>query len=82
MAAFVMRLTWIIPGHGRLSDTADVASYRNMMVMIRDRVQDMVKKGMTLEQVKAARPSRDYDTEYGPGDAFVETVYRSLTVKK
>ena len=49
--------TWIIPSHGRLSDTADVASYRNMVVMIRDRVQDLIDKGMTLAQVKAARPS-------------------------
>jgi hypothetical protein len=44
--------TWIIPAHGRLCDVADVASYRNMLVMIRDRVQDMIKNGMTLEQVK------------------------------
>ena len=40
--------TWMIPGRGRLSDTADVASYRNMLVMIRDRVRDLKKKGMTL----------------------------------
>ena len=80
--------TWIIPGHGRLSDTADVASYRNMMVMIRDRVQDMVKKGMTLEQVKAAHPTMDFDGRYGSStgswttDMFVEAVYRSIKEKK
>jgi glyoxylase-like metal-dependent hydrolase (beta-lactamase superfamily II) len=76
--------TWVIPGHGRLSDTADVASYRNMMVMIRDRIQDMIKKGMTIQQVKAARPTLDYDGRYGSTtgawttDMFVEAVYRSL----
>ena len=80
--------TWIIPSHGRLSDTGDVASYRNMLVMIRDRVQDMVKKGMTLEQVKAARPTMDFDGRYGSNTAswttamFVEAVYRSLKEKK
>jgi len=80
--------TWIIPGRGRLSDTADVASYRNMVVMIRDRVQDMLGKGMTLEQVKAARPSLDFDGRYGstPGswttEMFIEAVYRSLQEKK
>ena len=80
--------TWVIPGHGRLSDTADVASYRNMMVMIRDRVQDMVKKGMTLEQVKSARPTMDFDGRYGSNtgpwttDTFVEAVYRNLKEKK
>jgi cyclase len=80
--------TWVIPGRGRLSDTADVASYRNMMVMIRDRVQDMVKKGMTLEQVKAARPTMDFDGRYGSNtgswttDMFVEAIYRNLGEKK
>jgi glyoxylase-like metal-dependent hydrolase (beta-lactamase superfamily II) len=76
--------TWIIPGRGRLSDTADVASYRNMLVMIRDRVRDLVKKGMTLEQVRAARPTLDFDGRYGSTTGtwttsmFVEAVYRSL----
>jgi glyoxylase-like metal-dependent hydrolase (beta-lactamase superfamily II) len=80
--------TWIIPSHGRLSDTADVASYRNMVVMIRDRVQDLIDKGMTLAQVKAARPSADFDGRYGvfpgaqTGDSFIEAVYRSLQEKK
>lgn len=76
--------TWIVPGRGRLSDTADVASYRNMLVMIRDRVRDLAKKGLTLEQVKAARPTMDFDGRYGAStgawttDMFVEAVYRSL----
>ena len=74
--------TYVVPGHGRICDEADVVEYRDMVTIIRDRVQDMIKKGMTLEQVKAARPTRDYDTEYGPGDAFVESIYKSLTVKK
>ena len=75
--------TLVIPGHGRLSDFGDVLNCREMTTIIRDRVQDMIKKGMTLEQVKAARPTRDYDPLYGsvPGwtaDMFVEAVYRSL----
>jgi hypothetical protein len=80
--------TWIIPGRGRLSDTADVASYRNMVTMIRDRVQDMIGRGMTLEQVKAARPTMDFDGRYGSTTGswttamFVEAVYRSLQEKK
>jgi glyoxylase-like metal-dependent hydrolase (beta-lactamase superfamily II) len=80
--------TWIVPGRGRLSDTADVASYRNMVTMIRDRVQDMISKKMTLAQVKAARPTMDFDGRYGSTtgswttDMFVEAVYRSLAEKK
>jgi glyoxylase-like metal-dependent hydrolase (beta-lactamase superfamily II) len=78
--------TYVIPGHGRLSDEADVVEYRDMVTIIRDRVQNLIGKGLTWEQVKSARPSRDYDTEYdAPGgaspDAFVEAIYGSLTTK-
>jgi glyoxylase-like metal-dependent hydrolase (beta-lactamase superfamily II) len=75
--------TYVISGHGRICDEADVVEYRDMVTIIRDRVQDLIKKGMTLEQIKAARPTRDYDTEYdGSPDVFLEAVYRSLTAKK
>jgi glyoxylase-like metal-dependent hydrolase (beta-lactamase superfamily II) len=81
---FQERGTYVIPGHGRLSDEADVVEYRDMVVIVRDRVQDMIKKGLTVDQVKAAKPSRDYDGEYGAvgADRFVEAVYRSLTEKR
>jgi glyoxylase-like metal-dependent hydrolase (beta-lactamase superfamily II) len=80
--------TLVIPGHGRIADHADVAYYRDMVTIIRDRVQDMVARGMTLEQVKAARPTEDYDPRYGSGpggwtaEQFVEAVYKSLTAKR
>jgi cyclase len=74
--------TLIIPGHGRLSDSADVAYYRDMVTIVRDRVQDMIKKGMTLEQVKAARPTRDSDPRSGSPDTFVEAAYKSLSARK
>ena len=76
--------TYIVPGHGRICDEADLVEFRDMIVIVRDRVRDLIGKGMTLEQVKAARPSRDYDTEYVSGnsfvsaDRFVESVYTSL----
>jgi glyoxylase-like metal-dependent hydrolase (beta-lactamase superfamily II) len=79
--------TMVIPGHGRLCDEADVVEYRNMLTVIRDRFRDMIKKGMTLEQVKAAKPTLDYDTQYGSTtgfwttDAFIEAVYKSLSGK-
>ncbi|MCU1335083.1 MAG: fold metallo-hydrolase [Bryobacterales bacterium] len=75
--------TFVIPGHGRLCDEADVVEFRDMVTIIRDRVQDMIKKGMTLDQVKAAKPSRDYDTQYrGTPDVFVEAIYKSLSARK
>lgn len=76
--------TLVIPGHGRLCDVADVVWYQEMVTIIRDRIKDMIGRGMTLAQVKAARPTRDYDPRYGSTqgfwttDKFVEAVYRSL----
>ena len=70
--------TRVIPGHGRLCDEAEVVEYRNMITIVRDRVRDMIQKNMTLDQVKAAKPTLDYDTQYGSGDNFVEAVYKSL----
>jgi cyclase len=77
--------TLVIPGHGRISDHADVVYYRNMIAIVRDRIQDMIKRGMTLEQVKAAQPTRDYDARYGKKtgswttDMFIEAAYRTLS---
>lgn len=76
--------TMVIPGHGRLADEADVVEYRDMTTIIRDRVRAMIEMGMTLRQVQAAQPTRDYDGRYGAADGFwtttqfVEAVYRSL----
>jgi cyclase len=74
--------TMVIPGHGRLCDFGDVLNFREMTIIIRDRIRDMIKKGMTLEQVKAARPTQDYDPLYGSGDKFVEAAYKSLKGEK
>jgi glyoxylase-like metal-dependent hydrolase (beta-lactamase superfamily II) len=75
--------TMVIPGHGHLCDESDIGDYRDMVTIVRDRVQDLIKKKLTLEQVKAAKPTFDYDGVYATpeftGDMFVETVYKSLT---
>ena len=73
--------TRVIPGHGRICNEADVLEYRDMLTIIRDRVRDMVKKNMTLEQVRAAKPALEYDGLYGKqadwtGDKFLELVYK------
>jgi len=80
--------TMIIPGHGRVSDEYDVSEYRDMVTIIRDRVQAMIESGARLDRVKAARLTADYDTRYGATsgpwttDMFVEAVYTSLKEKK
>jgi glyoxylase-like metal-dependent hydrolase (beta-lactamase superfamily II) len=70
--------TMVIPGHGRIADEADVVEYRDMITIIRDRIQDMIKKGMSLEQIKAARATRDYDGRYGDPTAMIEAAYHDL----
>ena len=80
--------TYLIPGHGRICDEADLLEYRDMVTIVRDRVQDAIKRGLTLDQVKAAGFTRDYDARYdtktgiGSASSFVEAVYKSLNKKK
>lgn len=76
--------TMVIPGHGRLSDEADVVEYRDMVTIVRDRIQAMIDEGMSLDQAVALRPTRDYDARYGTNarwtpEQFVAAVYRTLT---
>ena len=76
--------TWIVPGHGRLCSEWEVTLYRDMVVLIRDRVQAMIKKSATLQEVLAARVSADYDARFGANSGpwttamFIEAVYTSL----
>jgi len=70
--------TMIVSGHGRLGATADIAIYRNMVVVIRDRILDLKKQGMTLQQVKTTKPTLDFDGIYGMPDKFIEAVYGTL----
>jgi glyoxylase-like metal-dependent hydrolase (beta-lactamase superfamily II) len=79
--------TVVIPGHGRLADETDVANYRDMVTIVRDRVQALVAAGQSLEQVVAARPTRDYDGIYSneaigwTGEDFVAAVYADLKAR-
>lgn len=77
--------TLVIPGHGRLSGIGDVLDYREMVIVIGDRLRHMIEMGMTLEQVKAAQPALDYEPVYGTSasfwttDQFIEAAYMSLS---
>jgi glyoxylase-like metal-dependent hydrolase (beta-lactamase superfamily II) len=77
--------TLVIPGHGRLSGIGDVLDYREMVIVIGDRLRSMIDAGMTLEQVKAAQPAKDYEPVYGTSssfrttDQFIESAYQSLS---
>jgi glyoxylase-like metal-dependent hydrolase (beta-lactamase superfamily II) len=77
--------TLIIPGHGRICDQGDVVEYRDMLTIIRDRAQDLIRKGNSLEQVKKANPTNGYNKQYGSDsgpwttDMFVTAIYKTLT---
>jgi glyoxylase-like metal-dependent hydrolase (beta-lactamase superfamily II) len=76
--------THLVPGHGRIADHAEVVEYRDMVTIIRDLIQRLIDKGMTVDQVKAANPTRGYRARYGADtgqwttDMFVEAIYRDL----
>ncbi len=80
--------TYIIPGHGRICDQADVVTYRDMVTMIGHRISDLIAEGKTLEQVKAAQPTMDFDGRYGAAtpywtkEMFIETIYNELRQAK
>src|SRR5215467_9566638 len=78
--------TYVIPGHGRLCEQMEIVDYRDMVVLVRDNVAELMKQGKTLDQIKAARPALPYETRYGAQsgvtNAFVEAIYKSLNTKK
>ena len=78
--------TLVVPGHGRICNESDVAEYRDMTTIIRDRIQSMIDKKMTLAQIKAAGPTKDYDGVYSTpawtGEMFIEAIYADLTKRK
>ena len=80
--------TYVVPGHGRLADEADVVEFRDMVTIVRDRIQDLGAKGKTLAEVKAAKPTADYDGRYGATtgssttDMFIDAIYRELVSKR
>ena len=76
--------TLVIPGHGRISNEADVVQVRDMLTIVRDRIQIMLDQEMTLEEVMAVKPTLEYDGIYGRDSGrwttrmFIETVYTDL----
>jgi hypothetical protein len=78
----------IVPGRGRLCDESDVVEYRDMVVIVRDRIKHGVDLGLSLREVQATRPTLGYDWQYGrsnedwAGEDFVEAVYRELSAAR
>lgn len=77
--------TYVVPGHGRIADEADLVEYRDMVTVIRDRIADLIHQGKTLAEVKAAHPTLDYDGRYSvssspwTADKFIDAMYADLS---
>jgi cyclase len=79
--------TMVVPGYGRIGNESDVVEYRDMATIVRDRIQAMIAKNMTLAQVRAADPVKDYEGIYGRNTTwttanFVEAVFQDLSKPK
>jgi glyoxylase-like metal-dependent hydrolase (beta-lactamase superfamily II) len=74
--------TIVVPGHGPVATCGDLRTYRNVVATIRDRVRAEMQRGRTLDQIKAAGVSKDFDAAWGKGfvppDRFIDLVHRSL----
>jgi glyoxylase-like metal-dependent hydrolase (beta-lactamase superfamily II) len=76
--------TLVVPAHGTVGNEADVVDYRDMVTIVRDRIQDLIKKGQTLAQIRQADPVKGYRRRYGADtgtwttNQFIEAVYKSL----
>jgi cyclase len=80
--------TKVIPGHGRIAEQAEIVEYRDMVTIIRDRVQGLIARGLTIDQVKAANPTQGFRGRFGSDmgpwttDMFVEAIYKSLRTSR
>ncbi len=76
--------TRIVPARGRIAEQSDVVEYRDMVTIVRDRVDDLMKSGRTLAQIQAASPTQGWTRRYGTdaASAFVEAIHKSLTATR
>ena len=74
--------TKIVPGHGPVATRADVQDYRHMLVQVRQRIQDLIAAGKTMDEVVAAAPTKDFDARWGSGyvtpEVFIKMVFSSM----
>lgn len=80
--------TYVVSAHGRVADNWEVVDYREMIVIIRDTVEHMMKQHMSLAQIEAAHPALGFEPVYGANtgpwttNMFIEAIYKSLQARK
>jgi cyclase len=70
--------TKILPGHGVVSTREDVAAFRDLAIDLQKRFTDLIRQGMTLEQVVAAKPTADLDAKYGSSERLIPAFYNAV----
>ncbi|MBT6244904.1 MAG: MBL fold metallo-hydrolase [Gammaproteobacteria bacterium] len=73
--------TVVIPGHGPITDYSALKAYIDMLTTIRDRMMDLIENGATLEDVVAAKLTKEWDEKNGDNTGFINRSYMSLTHK-
>jgi hypothetical protein len=80
--------TVVIPARGPLCNQADLVYYRDMVVVVRDRVRDQMNRGKSLQQIEASDPTQGYNSRFGAQDGawttrdFIHAVYNSLASER
>lgn len=70
--------TRILPGHGQVSDRMDVMAFRDMILDVVSRVEPLVARGLSYEELAAAEPASDYSDQYGDPDRFLRALFTEL----
>lgn len=84
--AMTTNRTIVIPGHGPVGNRANLVAFRDMLMTIRKSISEMKQRGMTVEQVVAAKPTASFDAKWGHfvigPDLFARLVYRGIPTKR
>jgi hypothetical protein len=70
--------TIVVPGHGDITNRAAILAHRDILLAIRDKVQGMMRQGMTVEQVVAAKPTAEFDERVGNAAQSADRLVRNL----
>jgi len=74
--------TKVIPGHGPLSNKAEIQAFHDMLQTLYSRIKALRDEGKTMEEIVAAKPTAEYDAQWGNGflapDPWVQIVYSTL----
>ncbi len=78
--------TKVIPGHGPLSNKAELSAYVEMLIRLKAKISKQISDGKTLEEIQATKPTEEFDEKWGHGlltpDQFVQILYKDLSMNQ